>query len=104
MDLGIFQEIKVTYIIYTRRSAGYSVVATDVPSWHRCGVAVFYWSEPHFTVDSVQHFGPNVVGFHLATGEQRWYIVGCYLAPDNTLTIESVVAAIKERPGAPNCW
>ena len=24
--------------------------------------------------------------------------MGCYLAPDNTLTIESVVAALKERP------
>ena len=32
------------------------------------------------------------------TGARQWYIVGCYLAPDNTLTIESVVAVIKERP------
>ena len=24
--------------------------------------------------------------------------MGCYLAPDDTLTIESVVAALKERP------
>ena len=32
MGLGIFQETKVTYGIYTRGSAGYSVVATDAPS------------------------------------------------------------------------
>ena len=32
MDLVIFQETKVTDIIYTCRSAGYSVVALDVPS------------------------------------------------------------------------
>ena len=25
--------------------------------------------------------------------------MGCYLAPDDTLTIESVVNALKERPG-----
>ena len=37
-------------------------------------------------------------GFHLSTGERWWYIVGCYLAPDDTSTIESVVAALKERP------
>ena len=32
MDLGIFQETKLTDGIYTRGSAGYSVVATDAPS------------------------------------------------------------------------
>ena len=32
MELGIFQEKKVTDGIYTRRLAGYSVVATDAPS------------------------------------------------------------------------
>ena len=29
---------------------------------------------------------------------RRWYIVGCYLAPDDTLTIEIVISAIKEIP------
>ena len=32
MDLGILQEKKVTDGIYTRGSAGYSVVGTDAPS------------------------------------------------------------------------
>ena len=49
-------------------------------------------------MEAVQQFGPNVVGFQLATGKRRWYIVGFYLAHDDTLTIESVVAALKERP------
>ena len=31
MDLGILQETKLTDRIYTRRLAGYSVVATDAP-------------------------------------------------------------------------
>ena len=98
MDLGIFQETKVTGVIYTCGSDGYSVVATDAPSRHRGGVAVFHRPEPHFAVEAVQKFGPNVVGFQLATEARRWYIVGCYLAPDNTLTIEKVVEALKERP------
>ena len=59
---------------------------------------MFYRPAPHFVVEAVQQFGPNVVSFQLATGERRWYIVGCYLAPDDTLTIESVVVALKERP------
>ena len=61
---------------------------------------MFYRLSPHFAVEAVRKFGPNVVRFQLATGARRWYIIGCYLAPDDTSTIESVVAALKERPGA----
>ena len=49
-------------------------------------------------MEYVQQFRPNVVGFQLATGERRWYIVGCYLGPDNTSMLESVVVALKECP------
>ena len=45
----------------------------------------------------MRKFGPNVIGFQLATGERRWYIVGCYLAPDDTLMIERVVEALRSR-------
>ena len=68
MDLGIFQETKLTDGIYTHRSAGYSVVATDAPSRHRGGVAVLHQPAPHFAVEAVQQFGPNVIGFQLVTG------------------------------------
>ena len=84
MDLCILRETKLTDGIYTHGSAGYSVVATDAPSRHRGDVAIFYRSAPNFAVEAVQKFGPNVIGFHLTTGARRWYIVGCYLAPDNT--------------------
>ena len=38
-------------------------------------------------VEAVQQFGTNIVGFQLVTVEQRWYIFGCYFAPDDTSTI-----------------
>ena len=98
MDLGIFQENKFTDGIYTHESAGYNIVATDAPSRHRVGVAVFYRPSPHFAVGDVRQFGPNIVGFQLATGARRCYIIGCDRAPNDTSTIESVVAALKERP------
>ena len=98
MDLGIFQETKLTDGIYTRGSAGYSVLTTDTPSRHRGGIAIFHRPAPHFAVEAVQKFGPNVIGFQLAMGARRWYIVGCYLAPDDTLTIERVVEALREQP------
>ena len=71
MDLGIFQETKLTDGMYTRGSAGYSVVATDAPIQHRGGVAISHRPAPHFAVEAVQQFRHNVIGFQLATGEQR---------------------------------
>ena len=97
INLGIFHETKGTDGIYTRGSDGYSVVATDAPSRHRGRVTVFHRPAPHFAVETVQQFGTNVVGFHLATGGRGWYIVGCYLATKGTSTIESVFVAFKER-------
>ena len=61
MDLGILQETKITDGIYTRGSAGYSIIATDAPSQHRGGVTLFYRSKPHFVVEAVERFGPNVL-------------------------------------------
>ena len=98
MDLGILQETKLTDGIYTRGSAGYSVIATDAPSQHRGGVAIFYRSKPHFVVEAVEKFRPNVIGFQLATGARRWYIVGVYLAPEDTTTMERVSEAIQSKP------
>ena len=41
MDLGVFQETKVTKWIYTWESIGYKVVASESPSAQSIGVTVF---------------------------------------------------------------
>ena len=46
----------------------------------------------------MRHFSPNFFGFQLVTGARRWYIIGCYLAPDDTLKIESIVATLTDCP------
>ena len=37
---------------------------------------VFYCLEEHFLVEALQIYSANVVNFHLASGGQRWHIVG----------------------------
>ena len=69
-----------------------------MPIRHHGGVTVLYYPALHFTVEAVQLFGPNVVGVQMVKGERQWYIIGFYLAPDDTSTIESVVAELKEKP------
>ena len=49
-------------------------------------------------VEAVEKFGPNMLGFHLATGARRWYIVGVYITPEETETMERVVEAIQKKP------
>ena len=68
IDLGIFQETKCNDGIYTRESSGYRVVATDAPSRHRGGVALFYRPSSLFAVEAVRDYGPNVLSFEVATG------------------------------------
>ena len=98
MDLGIFQEKKCTDGVYTRESAGYRVVATDAPSQHRGGVALFYRPSALFEVEAVQEYGPNDLSFEVAKKARRWYIIGFYLAPDDAEKIERVVTALGDRP------
>ena len=53
MDLGVFQETKLTKIIYTHKSSGYRVLATEVPSVHSGGVAVLYRAAENFSVEEL---------------------------------------------------
>ena len=98
MDLGIFQDTKITNVVYTRGSSGYIVVTTDAPIRHHGRIEVYYRPSPRFTVEAFHQIRPNVVGFQLVKEERQWYIVGCYLAPNGTLIIESIVTALTERP------
>ena len=98
IDLGVLQETKCTDGVYTRASAGYCVVATDAPRQHRSGIALFYKEGADFAVEEVRPYGPNVINFEVVTGRRRWYIIGCYLAPDDARTIERVVTDLSDQP------
>ena len=49
-------------------------------------------------MEAIHHLSPNVVGFQLATGDHQWYIVGCYIAPNDTTTRYTVVTTLEEQP------
>ena len=104
MDLGILQEIKLTDGIYTRWSAGYSVVATDAPSRHRSGVAIFYRSTPHFTVEAVENFRPNVIGFKLVMGRGGGTSWACTSPPTTMRQWRGSPKRYGAGQGERNCW
>ena len=98
MNLGVLQETKLKKCIYTRDSSSYKVVATDAPITHSVGVAIFYRTADHFSVEAFQVHGANVISFQLASGDRQWFIVGCYVPPDDASTTEDIVTAIEKRP------
>ena len=80
MDVGVFQETKLTDGIYTRGSAGYRVVAMSELIRQRGGVALLYWDSSTFVVEAIHQFGANFIACQMERGERRWYFVGFYLA------------------------
>ena len=97
-DLGVFQETKVTRRDHTRESSRYRVVMTDPPILHRGSVAVFYREAGHFTLEALCLHVTNLNRFHMATGQQWWNAVRCYISTNDTSAIEDIVTAIRRRP------
>ena len=48
-------------------------------------------------MEEVSTYGPNVLSFEVVTGRRRWYIIGCYIAPDDARTIERVITAMGDQ-------
>jgi exonuclease III len=96
VDLGVFQETKLTGGIHTRRSARYQVLATDAPSAHQGGIAVFWRDSPQWQVEAYRAYGPNVVSFQLTSGKYPWYVVGAYIPPADTVTLEHISKALDD--------
>ena len=61
VDVGVFQEKKLTDGIYTRGLSGYRVVVMPAPSRHRGGAALFYRDSSTFAVKAIHQFGANIM-------------------------------------------
>ena len=88
VDFAVLQETKITGGIYTRRTSGYDVVATDAKGTTSGGVALI-WREGHdlFEVEEVRVRSANVVSCELVTAAARWFVVGYYNPPSDLDTL-----------------
>ena len=94
LDLGILMETKLMDGIYTRNSLGYQATATNAPSTHQGGIALFYCESEYWQVKLVMKHGPNVTSFELVSGWQRTPIIGGYIPPNDTTTLPHINAAL----------
>jgi hypothetical protein len=98
VDLGVFLETKLTGGIYTRNSSGYSVVASNAPSAHQGGIALFWQANKTYEVKDWCIRRPNVLSCVVVMGSQCFYVVGCYIPPTELSTLPQVKQALNECP------
>jgi hypothetical protein len=96
INLGVFLETKLTGGIYTWNSSEYSVIASDAPSAHQGGIALFWRANKTYKVKDWRICRPNVLSFVVVTRSQCFYVVGCYILPTNLSTLPQVEQTLNE--------
>jgi exonuclease III len=81
VDLGLFQETKLSHDKFTHQCCGYQVCATRAKSSSQGGVALFYRESKNWTIEGVHFYGPNVMCCTLVSGFDKWSIIGMYIPP-----------------------
>jgi hypothetical protein len=97
-DLGILTETKVKDGIYTGKSSGYSVVASNTPRAHQGGIVLFWQPSKSYLVKDWQFWGPNVLTFMLVTRSCQFFAVGCFIPPNNLDTATTIEKVWNECP------
>jgi hypothetical protein len=93
VNFGILLQTKLTKGVYTRWSSGYHVRATHVPSTWQGGISLFWRARDLYEVKEVEMQGPNVLSFLLVSGATRYYTVGCYIPPNDLITLTHIEQA-----------
>jgi hypothetical protein len=81
---AILLEMKITDDRYSRMTSGYKVLSTKAPSKHKGGIALL-WQPDHegFDVEAARVVTPNLITFQLVTGDERYYVMGTYIPPND---------------------
>jgi hypothetical protein len=81
---AILSEMKITDDCYARMTSGYKVLSTKAPSKHKGGIALL-WQPDHkgFEVEAARVVTPNLITFQLVMGDERYYVMGIYIPPND---------------------
>ena len=100
---AVLTETKLTNDRYPKFISGYHVISSKVASPHQGGVALI-WKESEdqgFLVEAAHIISPNILTFQLITGDERFFVIGAYIPPADTMGVDDLRAAWAKRP--PNC-
>jgi hypothetical protein len=99
VGLAVATETKITDARYTRLASGYKILASKTVSHNQGGIALL-WKENHqgFEVESAFFLTPTLLTFQLVTGNERFYCMGVYIPPTDTMGVEDLWAAWEACP------
>ena len=63
--------------LHARLSPGYAVMVTDVKPARFDGVTLLWEESELYQLEQAKARGPKVISFEIATGTDRYYVVGC---------------------------
>lgn len=102
VDIAILQETKLAGGFHTHNKSGYAVVASDAVSINQGGVALVWREHGGYEIEEIKIVHPHVLTFQLVVRgvrPVRFYVVGCYIPPEDLTTLEHVKNALAQRPG-----
>jgi hypothetical protein len=79
--------------VYTCWSSGYHVHATLVPNAWQGGISLVLRASDLYEFEEVEMRGPNVLSFQLVLGTTWYYIMGCYILPNDLTTLMHIEQA-----------
>jgi len=93
VGLAVVTETTITDARYTRLTSGHKILASRAGSHNQGGIALL-WKEDHqgFEVESAKILTPNLLTFQLVTGDERFYCMGIYLPPTDTMGVEDLLS------------
>jgi hypothetical protein len=96
MGIGavILTEMKIKDNRYPKLTSGYKVILSKATTNKQGGIALV-WKEGHssFEVEAACMVTPNLLTFQLVTGYERFYVMGIYIPPNNTMGVDALRAA-----------
>lgn len=93
VDVAVLTETRLNNDRYTRSAFDYIVSATTTTHMNQGGIALAHRTSNRWQVESEMRHGPNVISFLLISGQRRFFMIGVYIPPNDTLTLTQIQEA-----------
>jgi hypothetical protein len=99
VTVAVLTEMKITDDCYPHFLSGFKVLSSKAASRYQGGIALL-WREGHqgVEVEAARILTPNLLTFQLVMGDKRFYCMGVYIPPNDTMGVEDLRSAWEACP------
>ena len=91
---AVLMEVKITDNRYPKYASGYTIIPSKAMI-HKQGEVALVWKDGHdsFEVEAARVVTPNLLTLQLVTGYKRFYVMGIYIPPNDTMGVDALWSA-----------